>query len=103
MYGLTYEDEYFYIHQANAVETLMNVLKDNFKLSVFKKDYGFDIYGMDIKALEALFKDMGLFGMVSFMDYQDQYGYDEYCDPITSNTNCVEVSLKLNIYDLKEL
>ena len=101
MYGLTYEEEYFFKHNVHVVEVVVNVLKD-MGLSVFNKNNnGVAIYGLDMQEVKRLFKDMALSDIIYYMDYQIQYGYDEFAE-VHDNKDCVEVTFKSALFDLND-
>ncbi len=106
MNGLTYEEEYFFMHNENFVEVVKNVL-NGLNVTVFKKtngDYfnGVTIYNLTLNQVENLFKALNLNHMVLFMDYQAEYGYDEFLD-VHDNEKVVEVTFKNNMFDLEDL
>ena len=97
---MDYEEKYYFMHNENIVEVVVNMLKDNFDLSVFKKYHnGVSIYGLTINQVEQLFKDIGLYHIISFMDYQTDYDYFE--NPV-DNLDCVEVTFKSVLFDLND-
>ena len=101
---MRYEDEYYYEHKTHLVGTVLNVMK-SMGLSVFNKGNGVNLWGYgSLQDVEQLFEDMGLSHIVAFMDYQAQYGYDEYRDIITDNTDCVEVTFDSDVflYDVRD-
>ena len=77
---------------------------DDDSLSVFDKGNGVSVYHLSLTQVNQLFEDMGLAHVVCFMDYQAEYGYDEYQDPITDNKDCVEVTFDSDVflYDIEE-
>ena len=50
---MDYEEKYYFMHNENIVEVVVNMLKDNFDLSVFKKYHnGVSIYGLTINQVD---------------------------------------------------
>ena len=103
MFELRYEEDYYHEHKTHLVGTVLNVMK-SMGLSVFDKGNGVSVYGLSLTQVEQLFEDMGLAHVVCFMDYQAEYGYDEYQDPITDNKDCVEVTFDSDVflYDIED-
>lgn len=103
MFELRYEEDYYYEHKTHLVDTVLNMMKD-MGLTVFDKGNGVNVYHLSLTQVGQLFEDMGLAHVVCFMDYQVEYGYDEYQDSLTDNKDCVEVTFNSDVflYDIED-
>ena len=102
--GLRYEDMYYADHNRHLLNTFRNMVVDTFGVSAFvdRNVNRVDVYGVTMDTLKCFVNDIGFGDLVWDYDYPPQYGYDEYQDPITDDTSCVQVGFNQALYDLDD-